>query len=354
MLSDSFMKAVVVYGNGKVVWEDIPLPALPEGWVRVAVKAAGICTSDLNRVFYNEAYHYPIVLGHEMAGVVSETGPGVTADITGRKAAVVPLIPCWKCEWCQKGRFSLCDHYDYLGSRRNGGCAKYVDAPVENLLFLPDNVSTDQAALLEPASVVLHGMDGQIKAGDDVLVLGAGNLGLFAVQLARILGATRVYIIDNDPYRLKKAQELGAIAVKTNDDEPSLFTQVLKITDNRGVDVVVESCGVPSLMAGCLQAVRKGGKVIYLGWPHRNVEFETSSFVKLVRHEIQLVGSWNSFSAPFPGKAWEANLSYISDRRLKTEPITTHRFPMKSALEAYNLMKEKTEYFVKILLINED
>lgn len=344
------MKAAVVHSPGNILWEEVPDPVVQPGWVKVAIKAVGVCSSDIGRALAGTAYHYPIVLGHEMAGVVVEVGEGVNSDFIGKRVAVTPLIPCGKCEWCARGRYSMCDDYDYLGSRRNGGCAEFVVAPVQNLIILPDTVSFDDAGVLEPASVVLHGMDHRVAAGDDVLVLGAGNLGLFAVQHGLILGAGRVFILDLSDYRLQIAERLGAIPVKNVPGNDGI-DEILKISKGRGMDVVIDTCGVASIQAAAIGMARKGGKIVYMGLPLKDVNITPKLFNRLVRCEQELYGSWNSFSAPYPGSAWTANVAYMASGQLRTADIITHRIPLSHSLEAYQMLHEGKEEMIKVLLV---
>ena len=346
------MKASVIHAAGEIRWEEVADPQPPAGWVKVAIKSVGICSSDIGRALDGSAYYYPIILGHEMAGVVVEAGAGVSADLVGRRVAVSPLIPCRKCEWCQRGRFSMCDDYDYLGSRRSGGCAEYTIAPVENLVFLPETVSLEAASVLEPACVTLHGIDGRVMAGDDVVVLGAGNLGLFALQQARILGAGRVFAIDMMPYRLEIAARLGALPIQATAGDSGI-AKLLELTHDRRADLVIDTCGVAAVQANALAMVRKGGKIVYMGLPHGDVCITPKNFNWLVRCEVELYGSWNSFSAPFPGSAWTANTQYLASGQLLTEPVITHQFPMREAARAYRLLKEGKEPIIKALLVNE-
>lgn len=347
------MKAAVVHSPGNILWEEIPDPVVEPGWVKVKVKAVGVCSSDIGRALSGTAYHYPIVLGHEIAGAVVELGEGVDKNYLEKRVAVTPLLPCGKCEWCKRGRYSLCDHYDYLGSRRNGGCAEFVVAPAENLITLPDDFPFDSAGVLEPASVVLHGMDQKVSAGDDVLVLGAGNLGLFAVQHARILGAGRVFILDISDHRLEVASHLGAIPVKNQPGNDGI-DEVLKVTEGRGMDLVVDTCGVAAIQAAAIGMARKGGKIVYIGLPNKDVILTPKLFNRLVRCEQELYGSWNSFSAPYPGSAWTANVAYMASGKLRTDEIVTHRFPFSQALEAYQMLREGKETMIKALFIAEE
>jgi L-iditol 2-dehydrogenase len=346
------MKAVVVHSPGEIRWEDVPDPIIPEGWVKVAVKTVGVCSSDIGRALHGAAYHYPIVLGHEIGGIVSAVGPEVSEDLVGRRVAVSPLIPCGKCEWCENGRYSMCDDYDYLGSRRDGGCAEIVIAPERNLIFLPDNVSMDDAGVMEPASVTLHGLDKRVHANDDVVVLGAGNLGLFALQQAQILGARRVFVIDLMELRLKIAEGLGAIPILV-DQQKDGTDEILKFTHSRRADLVVDTCGVAVVQASALGMVRKGGRIVYMGTPHKDVCISPKNFNWLVRCEVEISGSWNSYSSPYPGTAWQANLGYLSSGKLKTAPIITHHFAMKDAEKAYRLLDQGKEDVIKVLLFNE-
>ncbi len=345
------MKASVVHFAGDIRWEEVADPVIPPGWARVDVKAVGVCSSDIGRALHGTAYHYPIVLGHEIGGVVGGVGDGVDKKILGKRVAVAPLIPCGKCEWCGQGRYSMCDDYDYLGSRRDGGCAEAVIAPEKNLVALPDNVSMDSAGVLEPASVSLHGLDGRIFINDDVVILGAGNLGLFTVQQALILGAQRVFVIDLVKFRLEIAEMLGGIpilATSTTDGTPAL----MEFTHGRRADLVVDTCGVASVQANALAMVRKGGRIVFMGLPSKDTSITPKNFNWLVRSEVQIFGSWNSFTAPFPGAAWYANIGYFASGRLNGAPIITHRFPMSDAEKAYRFLDEGHEDAIKVLLVN--
>lgn len=346
------MKAVVIRSAGEILYKEVSEPAIPDGWVKVAVKAVGVCSSDIGRALHGSAYHYPIVLGHEIGGIVSEVGSNVSKDVIGKRVAVSPLIPCGKCEWCENGRYSMCDDYDYLGSRRDGGCADFVIAPQRNLVFLPDSVSMDDAGVMEPASVTLHGLDKRIFAHDDVVILGAGNLGLFALQQARILGAGRVFVIDLMKHRLNIAKSLGGIPIFA-DSHNDGTKELLEHTNNRRADLVVDTCGVASVQANALAKVRKGGRIVYMGLPHKDACITPENFNWLVRSEVEIFGSWNSYSAPYPGTAWHANVDYFASGKLKSRPVITHHFRMRDAEKAYRLLDEGREDVIKVILVNE-
>ncbi len=342
------MKAVVVHDAGDIRYEDVPIPPLGPRQARIRVRAAGVCSSDLPRIFEGQAYFYPIVLGHEIAGQVVKVGDEVTGIKEGDRVAVAPLLPCWHCEWCQRGRYSLCDNYSYLGSRTQGAYAEYTTAPVENLVPLPPQVDYEAGAMLEPTAVILHGLGRVgVMPGDDVAVVGAGTLGLLAIQLAGIMGARRLFAIDLVAARLEVAESLGAQACL---GEGTAAT-IAEATLGRGVDLVVETAGTATAQESCLDLSRKGGRVLYLGIPEREVNLSRAAMQRLVREELTIYGAWNSYSAPFPGYEWHASLTYMSRGQLQTKPLITHRFGLQQAKEAFIMMKEEKEFFNKVIFI---
>ncbi len=342
------MKAMVVHGPGDIRYEDLPLPSPGPGEALIEMKTAGICSSDLPRALGDAAYFYPIVLGHEVAGKVVELGKEVKGVRVGDRCAVAPLLPCWRCEWCQRGRYSLCDDYSYLGSRTHGAYAEYITAPVENLVSLPPQVDYEAGAMLEPTAVILHGLGrAGVKPGDDVAVVGAGPLGLLAIQLVRIMGAGRLFAIDLVGAKLDIAESLGAQTFLGEGAAAAIKEAAL----GRGADLVVETAGTAEAQESCLDLARKGGRILYLGIPEREVHLSQAAMQRLVREEVTIYGAWNSYSAPFPGYEWHASLAYMARGQLQTKPLVTHRFTLQQAKEAFLMMKEGKEFFSKVMFI---
>ena len=167
------MRAYELHGVNDLRREDIEKPEIPSGWVLVQVKASGICSSDIPRIFTNGTYHFPTIPGHEFSGVVAAYGEGVPEERVGKRVGIFPLIPCRTCPQCRQKKYEMCEHYDYLGSRRDGGFAEYVAVPDWNLMELPENVSFREAAMLEPLSVALHAVKRSgVKPGDTAAVIG--------------------------------------------------------------------------------------------------------------------------------------------------------------------------------------
>jgi L-iditol 2-dehydrogenase len=180
------MKAAILEHKGSIVYQELPVPTPAAGHVLLQVKAASICGSDISR-FAKEHRMYPLVLGHEVAGVINAVGEGVSADVIGKHAAVIPQVPCFTCEECQRGYYSACNSYSFIGSRQAGGFAEYVEIPERNALIVPDNLPFEAAALIEPSTVARHILDlGEFQTGQS-----AGSIGLMVVQWLRILKASR-------------------------------------------------------------------------------------------------------------------------------------------------------------------
>lgn len=344
------MKAVVINAPGDIQFQEVPVPTLNPNEVRLSVKAVGICASDLDRIYGGKAYYYPIILGHEMAGEVIELGSDVKEVKIGDRCTVIPLIPCFKCEWCKNGQYSLCDDYDYFGSRTSGGFAQFLNVPERNLLILPSNVDFESGAIVEPIAVSIHSLLGvDFNSINSVMVAGAGPLGLLIAQTARIMGAKNIIISDLNLARLKIGERLGFFAIEA---DSSFIEKVKEISSGRGVDLVIEAAGNSQALSNCLDAVRKNGQVLCLGLYSKNVMIAQELGNKIIREELSIIGSWNSYSAPFPGIEWDLAIKYLTRRLIKVKEIITHRFKLGEAKEAFSRLYSGEHDIVKAMFID--
>jgi L-iditol 2-dehydrogenase len=348
------MNAAVLHAVGDLRYERVGMPAAGEGEALVRVRAAGVCGSDLGRVMTTGTYRFPTIPGHEFCGEIVETGSRLRAFARGDRVVVAPLLPCGRCEFCESGDFGLCEDYDYLGSRRDGGFAEYVVAPERNLLRLPDELSFLEGAGVEPAAVTLHGLlRVGIGVGDTVAVLGCGALGLFALQFARIMGASRVFAVDIAPDKLALAGILGADEC-VNSAEVDAVERILELTGGRGASVALETAGAVQTQEQCLRIVRKKGRVLYLGTAHRDVVIPPKSFERIVRHELSLMGSWNSYSAPFPGVEWQSTIDFLRSGSFKLKPLITHVFDLSEAPKVFVDLVKRTYPYTKVMFEPSD
>lgn len=345
------MKAAVLYAPGKLIVEKVDIPRLDEqNNVLIKVKNVGICGSDLDRVMVTGTYSFPTIPGHEFCGEIAEINGENSNLRVGDRVVVAPIIPCGTCDSCVSGNYGQCDDYDYIGSRRDGAMAEYVAVPSRNVLKMPDSVSFAAGAAVEPAAVTLHGMKLiTIVPGDSVAVTGCGTIGLFAIQFARIMGATKIIAIDIDDEKLEFACKVGATdCVNSKNLEPE--REVRSLTGGAGVAVSIETAGLPMTQEQCFRLCRKKGRILLLGTAHKDVILPPKTFERIIRSELTVKGSWNSFSAPFPGVEWRATLSYAARGQLDIESMITHHVPLDETPDTIRRMKNREFAFNKVVI----
>ncbi len=348
------MKAAVLHAKDDLRYEEYPMPIIEAGEVLVRVKATGICGSDIPRVLGDAAHSYPIVLGHEFSGEVVEIGEGVTKLKVGDRVAGAPLLPCMACEDCQKGNYSLCKFYSFIGSRKQGSFGDYVKMPEKNAVKFEANVSYEQGAFFEPSTVALHGLNClPYRGGEDVAILGGGTIGLFTAQWAKIFGAKRVFVFDIDDGRLELAKKLGA-DITINTLKPNFKDTVSQLTQNKGFGFVYETAGVDVTMKLAFEIAGNKAGVCFIGTPTKDLVFTPKLFENMNRKEFTLTGSWMSYSAPYPGKEWQLTAHYFSTGQLKfDESMIFKKLPMSQIKSGFDLYKTPGAVKGKILLIND-
>jgi len=347
----SKMKAAVLYAPADMRIEEVAVPAIEtDDDVLVQVKAVGICGSDIDRIMHTGTYSFPTIPGHEFCGVVEEAGDCSTEFAKGDRVVVAPILPCFKCDSCVLGNYGQCDNYSYLGSRTDGGMAEYVVAPKRNLIRMPDSMSFEEGASVEPAAVTLHGMrQVKIEAGDCVAVFGCGTIGLFAVQFAEIMGATKIIAVDIDETKLDFASKFGAsFCINANEVDP--VEKIKQLTDNKGTDVVIETAGSNITQEQSLRTAKKKGRVLMLGTAHKDVVLPPETFERIVRYELIVTGAWNSYSAPFPGIEWQAVMDYVKSERLDILSGITQRISLEEIPEMIARMAKRDFLFNKVVI----
>ena len=204
------MKAQVLHNIADIRYDGAAKPRLKKGWVLVKVMAAGVCGSDIPRIYKTGAHVHPLIPGHEFSGHVVEVYDDTASRWIGKRVGVFPLIPCGECECCQKKQYEMCSHYNYLGSRCDGGFAEYVAVPEWNLIELPDNVTYEQAAMMEPMAVAVHALrQFDISRNINVCVIGLGTIGLLLTMFLKEMGIKHVSVICNKEKQKVNAMKLG-------------------------------------------------------------------------------------------------------------------------------------------------
>ena len=348
------MKAGVVHAKNDIRYEDIEKPKAEPGKVVVKVKYTGICGSDIPRVNGDACHYYPNVLGHEFSGVIDEVGEGVTSVKVGDRVAGMPLVPCMKCPDCQRGDYSLCKHYSFIGSREFGSFAEYVAVPEKNVVKFSDDVSFVQGAFFEPATVALHGLErNDYKGGRTVAILGGGTIGMMTMQWAKIFGAKKTVVFDIVDERLELAARLGADA-GINTKEEGFMEKAKELTDGRGFDYVYETAGNTITMKMAFELAANKADVCFIGTPTRELSFTVAEWENMNRKEFKLTGSWMSYSAPFPGHEWDLTAYYFGTGELKFDDSFVYKIqPLSGIAEAFEWFKTPGTVKGKVLIDSE-
>ena len=346
------MKAAVLENKNILTYKDVPTPEPGPGHVRLKVKAISICGSDIKR-FVDGHRMYPLILGHETSGVIDRVGEGVNEDYIGRHAAIIPLVPCFECEQCQRGYYSACHSYSFIGSRQSGGFAEFVDLPEKNVLLLPDELLFEQVALIEPSTVARHMLAlGDFKHGQTAVVLGAGSIGLMIVQWLRILGAKQIIVTDILDENLDIACKVGA-HVTLNPSEVDVVKEVQKLLGD-GADLTLEATGVPQVLEQTLPITRPHGHVVLAGNQPLDKSLPLTFIETMMRREISLIGCFMSYSAPVPGHEWTETITALQNGSLDMDALISHRFPLSKAPEIFEKIGAHQLAHQKIILNPEE
>lgn len=334
------MKSVVIHAEGLVRVEERQVPHIQaEDDVLVRVVCSGLCGSDIPRIFAKGAHYYPITLGHEFSGYVDACGAGVKDLQAGDAVACVPLLPCFTCPECEKGFFSLCKQYQFVGSRSEGGNAEYIVVKRANLFRLPAEMAIEDGAFIEPITVGLHAFHlAHGCEGKNVIIVGAGTIGLLAMQCALALGAASVTAIDINDDKLALARALGATQV-FNSKTLSAEEMLAALHDTRFDQLVLETAGTPQTFALAIDIAGPRAQVALVGTLHHDLTLSSATFGRILRKELTLLGSWMNYSAPWPGEEWETAARLLNEKKLQLAPLIAHSGNSESfasAIQALN------------------
>ncbi len=334
------MRAVVLRGPHRMALERVPRPTPRADQVLVRVRYSACCATDFDLIdgTMPDQARYPIILGHEWSGEVV-AAPVAFSALVGRPVVAENLVTCGVCAACLAGRPNLCPMMDELGFSLDGAHAEYLVTLARSLHVLPAGLSLRAAALAEPVGVALYGVRrARVALGDRVLILGAGPIGLLALQLCRAAGAAEVWSADLRPDRLRLATRLGATG--TLDASREALPEALG--GALAPDVVMECSGSPKAFAAALKAVRPGGRVGVLGYyADEPAEIRPSD---IMMRDLEVVGS------VCPTGTWAAAVGLIAQGRVDTEALVTHTFPLARFAEAYELARAAAPGTVKVML----
>jgi len=335
------MKAYNLHAVNDLRYEDVPMPECPQGWAILKVKATGICSSDVPRVFTKGTYHFPTIPGHEFSGIVHSVADPENACLVGKPVGIFPLIPCRQCESCKDKHYEMCSNYDYVGSRRDGAFAEYVAAPVWNLVELPETIPFEVAAMMEPFAVALHAIKmGVITKGMSVGIVGTGMIGIAAGQWAKMFGASSVTVIGRSEDKRKMVENCGLEYVVCNN--PSSVCEY---------DFVLEAVGTPKAIELAISATRCGGKLVLMGNPSGNITITQAVYWKILRKQLRIAGTWNSSYDGKNPSDWTEVVNALASRSIIADSLITHRFSQDKVIQGLELMHEHKEPYCKVMII---
>lgn len=340
------MKAAVFKGVEDLQVEDVPDPEAGPDDVVVAVKAVGVCGSDLHTYLHGSFVQPGQIMGHEFAGEVVEAGDAVEGVAVGDRLTASPLVPCQDCPRCAEGRYNLCAAAwtQGLAYGRPGAFAERIripnPVPGQNVFPLGDDISDEAGALVEPLAVAVHAVKlaGPVE-GATCLVLGLGTIGLQVVQALKAHGAGRIIGLDLSALRLEAARTLGAEALDGAEGPDAVLDGALATADE--IDMVFECSGVPALATAALDRVRAGGTVVVLALFDDPVTFNPTL---LVQKEIRLQGS-----IAYTGEDFADAVAMVRDGKAQSEPLITHRESLDDISEAFGVQLEK-DRSIKVLV----
>lgn len=320
------MKALVYHGKESIALEEMELPKLQEGEALIKVHYAGICGSDLN-IWHGALSRIipPVILGHEFCGEIVEVKGQAKGDLkVGDPVAVEPLINCGICLPCRMGLYHVCRCLKLIGVDVHGGFAPYVKAPFPRIYKLAPGASMELAALTEPTAVATHMVRRSgVQVGDFVVVLGGGPIGLLVAQVARAVGASRVYISEINEFRLNLAQELGFGVI--NPQKADAIQAVLDMTGGEGADVVFEEIGLQEAAAQMVAMTRVRGRILMGGIYKKPAPVDLQN---VAIKEIEMVGS-----RVYDFRDFQAALDLLNDGRVKATPLISKKIKLEQIIE---------------------
>ena len=334
------MKAYNLCAVNNLQYQEVKYPDCPEGWSIVKVKAAGICSSDIPRIFTKGTYHFPTIPGHEFSGRVEAVSDVENQRLVGKKVAVFPLIPCRKCAQCKTGHYEMCENYDYIGSRRDGAFADYVAVPVWNLVELDECVDFEEAAMMEPLAVALHAIkQSGLKEGDSFAVVGTGMIAFAAAQWAKRKGASSVTIFGRSETKRELAEKIGDVEYR------------IAGANAEGFDVVLEAVGAPVSIEQSIKYTKAGGTLVLMGNPSGNIEMKQDVYWRILRKQLKLIGTWNSSYESNKDCDWAEVKAALENKQIQAKTLISHTYTADRLEDGLELMRSHKEPYCKVMTV---
>ncbi|XP_050424394.1 sorbitol dehydrogenase-like [Adelges cooleyi] len=341
----------VLYGVRDLRLEQRPIPEPGENEVLLKIQCVGICGSDVHYVVHGNIGNYivksPMVIGHEASGIVVKTGTGVTDLSVGDRVAIEPGVSCRKCQFCKIGKYNLCPSMKFCATPPvDGNLTRYFIHAADFCYKLPDHMTLEEGALLEPLSVGVHACKkANITVGSSVLILGAGPIGLATLATAKAMGASQIYITDLTEYRLNLAKDMGAtktIQIKKNDSDEEALNYVRNEMGNELPDVTLDCTGFQQTIKMGIEITKSGGVLVIVGMGASGV-VQLPLFNALSR-EVDIKGVFR-YANDYPNA-----LAMIASKQVNLKPLITHHFKIEDSLKAFETAETGAGGAIKVMI----
>jgi len=327
----------ILYKTDDLRMEDLPIPEPGQGQVQIEMQEVGICGSDVHYWTHGRIGDFivkaPMILGHEASGVVSKLGEGVTTLKVGDRVAIEPGVPCRMCIYCKTGRYNLCIDMKFCATPPyDGNLSRFYVHDADFCFKLPDHVTMEEGALLEPLSVGVHATNrAGVELGSTVLVCGAGPIGLVNILTAKAKGASVVCVTDIDDNRLKMAKEIGAdFTVKVTSRDGVKMAELIETTMGGKPDITIECSGAPPSIQTAIYATKSGGVVVLVGLGQENVEIPV---VNAGVREVDIRGIFRYVNC------YPTALAMVASGVVNVKPLITHKFKLEESIKAFEAAK---------------
>jgi L-iditol 2-dehydrogenase len=329
---------------GSLVIEEADMPIPEPGQVRVAVKVCGICGSDVHAFQGHHPFiSAPVVPGHEFSGVIDAIGPGVDGLSVGQNVTVEPSLVCGECEACRSGRYNICENLRVLGCQAPGAMAEMIKVPVEKIIILPEEMSHEQGALIEPTAVAVHALHrADLSAVERLLVIGSGPIGLQTLQVSRAWGIATIVATDIVDSKLATARELGATHIVNVSQVTLADFLVEEFGKPNPMDLAMECVGAEATLLQAIESVKKGGQIVIVGVPFADPRIRLNW---IQDRELELLGTLMYMRSDF-----EEARDLIAAGMVQVEPLITARYPLERVSEAINEFLDYPERNIKTLI----
>ncbi|GAK50332.1 alcohol dehydrogenase GroES domain protein [Candidatus Moduliflexus flocculans] len=341
------IKAAVMHGINDVRVEDVDFPQIKAGEVLIKMKSVGVCGSDVHYYKHGKIGSYvvnkPMILGHEAAGEIVEVAADVKNFKPGDRVAVEPGYTCRKCVYCKTGRYNLCPDVTFMATPPiDGAYVEYVAWPADFVFRLPDNMTYDHGALMEPLAVGMHAVRrSRLKSGEPIIILGAGTIGLVTLLAAKAAGAGEIIVADLEDVRLNMAQKLGATKI-INASKENTLEVVKDLTQGLGMEVVFETAGSVPTTQQTIALAARGGRIVWVGLAGQDTF--PMPVLAAIDKEVDIMGIFR-YANVYPYA-----IQLVSTGRINIDPLVTHRYGLNQVTEALNVAYERRDGAVKVIV----